>query len=543
MLPSSPLNAVSYSLNTADPHVPKLIAQNTNLFDARQYYLTGAGAIDVARTYSPQLNLQTGFSAARNYSAWGHFSTFEFGFKYRNAHKFQDTVDNYYDAPDPTMLANSNVLQMSNYLGNFNNPNYYNKAYGTFGPTTDWNKVQSFFNANQGPIGSPFTCGSTPPPATSALRPWDCAQTQQNTLSNDYDLVERITAGYIMNSTNLGKFHLQAGLRLEATNEGLQGYQLTFDPNSGLALPPGVLANSSAYLDALPSVQVRYQLPHDAALRAAFGRGIARPNFADLPPYFDHNGPNNEIDIGNPGLKPTRANNYDLLYEQYLKPLGLLQAGFFFKQLSDPIYEGVRSAITTDVYGAQYVGWDLVQPVNGRNAILYGVEIAYQQHLTFLPGALSGIGISANYSHTYSQTDGVPGRTDQPALQRQAPNSWNISPTYDRKRLSARLGLSYNDANIFQYNYTNLNSNGTPNPQPLGLKGPNGDVYLYSHLQVDVQGSYRLYRGLQFVASVLNLTNEVFGFYQGSPIYPIQREYYQPSYAFGLRYTLANEGK
>lgn len=49
-----------------------------------------------------------------------------------------------------------------------------------------------------------------------------------------------------------------------------------------------------------------------------------------------------------------------------------------------------------------------------------------------------------------------------------------------------------------------------------------------------------MYRGLHFIVSGLNLINEVFGFYQGSPIYPIQREYYKPSYT-GLRYTLSNE--
>jgi hypothetical protein len=34
------------------------------------------------------------------------------------------------------------------------------------------------------------------------------------------------------------------------------------------------------------------------------------------------------------------------------------------------------------------------------------------------------------------------------------------------------------------------------------------------------------------------LNNEVFGFYQGSERYPIQREYYQPAYAFGLRWII-----
>jgi len=544
--------AIPFALDTKDPNTPKILPQQgVNIYDPTQYFLSGSGAIDDAFTYSPQLNLQTGFSAARNYTAGGHFGTFEFGFKFRNAHKFQDSVDNYYDPNGPAM---------SSFLSNFTNSNYYNKAY-TLGPLTNNEAVRAYFFANQGPSSSPFTCQQT---VQAGPVPFDCSLTQQNTIPNNYDLIEHVTAGYAMNSINIGKFRVITGLRFEATTENVSGLKLYFDSNgnictptdpdpvcAGVTNPIAPVIQNSSYLDPLPSIQVRYQLPHDAAIRLAYGRGLSRPNFADLPPYFNHNGPNTEVDIGNPNLKPTHANNYDILYEQYLKPLGLIQAGFFYKQLSDPIYEGVRALITpqvatefnipTDPYVTQ--GWDLVRPVNGNSARLWGFEVAYQQHLTFLPGALSGIGISANYSYTNSHTDGVPGRSDSPPLQRQAPNTWNISPTYDRGRLSSRLGLSYNGANIFQYNYTDLNSDGSSNPQPLGLKGPNGDVYLYSHLQVDAQAAFRIVRGLQLIVSGLNLTNEVFGFYQGSPQYPIQREYYKTSYMFGLRYTLSNEPK
>jgi hypothetical protein len=73
------------------------------------------------------------------------------------------------------------------------------------------------------------------------------------------------------------------------------------------------------------------------------------------------------------------------------------------------------------------------------------------------------------------------------------------------------------------------------------LDGPNGDQYLYAHTQYDIQGSYRIVKGLKFVAYGLNLSNEVFGFYQGSTIYPIQREFYHPTFSFGFRYTSSAE--
>jgi TonB-dependent receptor len=235
-------------------------------------------------------------------------------------------------------------------------------------------------------------------------------------------------------------------------------------------------------------------------------------------------------------LNPTRANNYDLLYEKFLNPLGLIQAGVFYKQLSNPIY-GIKTITSNPLYP----GYELDQPINGRDARLYGFEIAYQQRLTFLPGLLSGLGFSGNYGYTNSVTDGIPNRTDRPHLQRQAPNTWNISPTYDRGRLSIRVGISYNDANVFSYHYFDIGADGKVSPPPLGKNGPNGDTYIYAHTQVDAQGSFRMYRGLEFIASGLNLTNEVFGFYNGSQIYPIQREYYKPSFAFGLRWQLHQE--
>jgi hypothetical protein len=57
--------------------------------------------------------------------------------------------------------------------------------------------------------------------------------------------------------------------------------------------------------------------------------------------------------------------------------------------------------------------------------------------------------------------------------------------------------------------------------------------------------SYRLPHGhgVHLIASFLNLNNEVFGFYQGSEQFPIQREYYSGTISGGLRWTSGSEGK
>jgi TonB-dependent receptor len=528
---------VQYAINLNDHHVPRFSALNgVNIFDLSQYSLN---QFDIDNSYSPQINLEGGFSAARNYNWNGHFGTFEFGAKFRNVHKFEDNIDPVY--------SSNNTLLASNFEGTYTNPTYYDGAFpGAFtSPQVDDGKFISAFKANPGAYSL------------------DEAGYVLGSYSSDFDIIERVGAWYGMNTLQFGRVRIQTGLRFEETTENLYAYNV----GGGQTLPDGSTApptftpisRYSSYLDPLPSAQVKFQLGQDSDIRVSYGRGIARPNFGDLPPAFGVNGiqpgvPGQVIGYGNPNLKATHSNNIDVLFEQYLKPFGVIEGGFFYKDISDPIYEGVKSPITAATAQQNglltpYIGDILQAPVQGTNAHLWGFEVSYQQHLTFLPGLLNGFGLSANYSYTNSTALGIPLRTDQPALQRQAPSTGNFSPTYDKGRLSARLGVSYNGPQIFSYFFQNqavtLNGNNqpvvTPAPVPLGIKGPLGDTYLYQHTQVDAQAAFRMYKGLQFIFAGLNLTNEVFGFYNGSPQYPIQREYYKPSYEFGLRYTLSGE--
>ena len=50
-----------------------------------------------------------------------------------------------------------------------------------------------------------------------------------------------------------------------------------------------------------------------------------------------------------------------------------------------------------------------------------------------------------------------------------------------------------------------------------------------------------MWRGLSAIVYGLNMNNEVFGFYNGSPQYVVQREFYKPTYAVGFRYVLSGE--
>jgi outer membrane receptor protein involved in Fe transport len=214
------------------------------------------------------------------------------------------------------------------------------------------------------------------------------------------------------------------------------------------------------------------------------------------------------------------------MFEQYLKPLGLFTTGLFYKDIRNPYALYQTDNVMYPGFPESFIQ---TQPINAGSAYVWGWEIAYEQRWSFLPGFLGGLGFSGNYSWTTSATFGLPGRSDHPPLMRQAPNNWNLYPNYNRGKLYIGVGLTYNGASIYSYNFQD--------GAPLGLTGPNGDTYLYSHLQVDGQATYQLPKGFKLVLYGENLTNEVFGFYMGTPIWPIQREFYSRTVGAGLRWS------
>jgi len=521
---SGPSN-VQFALDNSQPFLPKFNqAGGDNIFDPANYNLGGgnfnffkAVSLDT-QNHILERDLTGSISVTRQYTVGSHFGAWEMGFKVRNAHKTSNFREPIFDVhPRFTSLA-----PLTSLVGSTTNPNpgYYFGNYKLL-PLTNFEKILSYFNANR----------------SQFIETTDFEHLISD--PNDYTTTERVVAGYVQNTITVGRFKVLGGLRIEGTQASFIGTKVTFlatrDPNTGDAQFASDVSvpGAQTYTSLLPSVQVQYNINGSTNIRAAYGRGIARPNFSDLPPFQLVEPGRNRVSVGNPALRPTHANDFDLLFEHYLKSIGIIEAGWFYKDLSDPIFQ-----IQTIPSTGPFAGFQQRQPVNGRKAHITGIEFAWQQHFTFLPGLLSGAGVSANYSYTTSQAKfpidpntGNPTRADSPALLRQAPNNWNFDTTYDKGPISARLGLTHNDRNIFLYNFQD-GADG-------GIKGPNGDQYYYPHTQVDAQVSYRLPHGhgVHAIVSMLNLNNEVFGFYLGSEQFPIQREYYSRTISVGLRWT------
>ena len=507
------LSQVAFVDDKSDPYRPRLKATDgTNGFDPTSYTI---GSSVSHKYHATQLNVQGSASLAHDYTVHGHISTFSMGVKIRNSYSTQ-----FEDDYTANLIGS---FSLADVLSKYTNPTYYDKSFAiggmAYGPTSSYAKIQQAVAANS---------------AGSVLDPISAAQAF-------FNANERISAGYLQDVIYFGHFRLQGGVRFDNGGTHFLANQIIYDAQGNPTISP--IRQDASYFSALPSVALQWELEKNTNLRVVYGRGLARPNIGDLVPatVIDPNQtPYPTISTGNPKLVPTKGNNYDVLVEHYFQPLGILQAGWFYKQLSDPIYPTANLINNFSGTGKTY---QETQSINGPNAHIQGFEAQWEQRFSFLPSILGGFGVNANYSHTFSQVtfpagfDG--GRTDKPGLDRDSPNDYNFNLTYDKGRFSGRFAISHNDAYVAAYQWNA--GTGAINDPILGLKGPTGDNYFYPHTQVDAQASYRLYKGLQVIVSGLNMNNEPFGFYNGSGIYPVQREYYKPTTSFGLRWTQASE--
>lgn len=453
---------------------------------------------------SAQLNLQAAGSVAKRYHLGSRHATIEVGGKVRNAHKFANTY--------VLTLTPNGTVPLSTFPNRLTNTNYYNGGNYKLGYNATEEDALAYANANPSAFTSSSTAGQDP---------------------SEYDLVERVGAGYVMNTIDFSN-HVRfvAGVRVEGTTDGVRNFSINNSCTTTSCITPNSFSGS--YVTVLPSASLKLGIGSNNDLRLVYARGLSRPDPQDIAQALSWsvsaNGANRyAVSLGNANLKAETGDDIDILFDHYLNPFGMISAGYFYKYLQNPIISTTFDLNNYQPPGGPLGNYLATQPVNAGSAWLSGFEASYLQHFSSLPGPWAGLGLSANYGYTASGTTGIPGRSDHPRLLRMSPNAFNISPTYDWGRLSIRAGLSYNQASIYSYQYTD----GTAG----GLAGPLSDIYFYTHFQVDAQGSVRLGHDVSFVMYGLNLNNEVFGFYQGSPQYMIQREYYQPTVAAGFRWS------
>ncbi|WP_349322511.1 TonB-dependent receptor [Asticcacaulis sp. MM231] len=245
----------------------------------------------------------------------------------------------------------------------------------------------------------------------------------------------------------------------------------------------------------LPSFNLKWNLNSEMLIRFGASQNLSRPNIQDMragqvvnavtsnakyteitdktdPLYGVDRGYSNisldqiRITGGNPNLKPTTSNNYDVSWEWYFKG-GTVSTALFQKDLKNIIQNGDITMGSTTLDG-KTVNIVYSGLVNVDTASVKGVELAYQQFYDFLPGVFSHLGLQSNFTfvdasaeppppYVDANGDGVPDdfgtiyRFGVKDLLGQSKYIFNIVGIYQDKKWEGRVAYNWRSENLTSY--------------------------------------------------------------------------------------------
>lgn len=335
---------------------------------------------------------------------------------------------------------------------------------------------------------------------------------------------ENIYAGYGQYTTTIGPWGLLAGVRVEATDAKYGAFS---DNNSSETFQP--VSRTENYANAFPTVQLRYEFNPNFIVRATYSTGIGRPGFLQNTAATSSNHDPSDLQItnGNPALKPTTGDNFDVSFEYYLPRGGIVQFGIFDKEFKNyivdeqvkTVYAGPDSALVGDQV-------TFTTFANVSTAYARGIEGAYHQQFQWLPKPFDGFGVEGNLTlvdsriKEYDAATSATGHDEFGPLPGTSRVTANLAGFYEANRIKARLSGQY------------------ISPELFSLSGAGGsklnDTIQDKRLTLDLAASYDVTANWQVYFNAKNLTNEPLRFYKGDSSFPIQREFYDVTYEAGV---------
>jgi len=346
--------------------------------------------------------------------------------------------------------------------------------------------------------------------------------TLQPSLGRDFNDTENVYAAYAMYTTTIAKLGVLAGLRVESTDARYGNYLTTTDAKGDHV---SFVNNNKKYTNLFPTVQLKYGLSDELQVRASYSTGIARPGFSQAGgnAAVDFTAsPRPALTAGNPNLKPTTGDNFDLDIEYYMPSGGIIQAGVFDKQFKNYIFRAATLNVASPIFLGQK--GDFFSFFN-ESGYARGVELAYHQKFTMLPGLFGGLGLDGNITWVesrfkeYDASISATGKDQFGSLPGTSPVTWNIAGFYEDHGLALRLSTEYVAQSLF------------------GLSGSDksGDTIQDRKLNMDFTSSYQFTPNWTGYFNVKNLLDTPLRYYQGTRNYPIQREIYGQTFEAGIR--------
>ena len=330
-------------------------------------------------------------------------------------------------------------------------------------------------------------------------------------LRNSYRITEKITSGYAMANlrSEIADMPLRGnvGVRVAQTNQVSAGHA-----DDGRTAEP--VRFEKDYTDILPSANFALDITDELVSRLSVAKVITRPSLADLAPRLTLNSSDRIFTAvgGNPNLEPFEAWQYDATLEWYFAPSSALIAGLFYKDINT-FMTTRKSTLVVD--GVDY---ELSSRVNGGDASIKGVELAYQQTFDMLPEPFDGLGLLANYTFTDTQATYFDGDTViKDDLENVAKHSFNLTGFYEKGPIGVRLSYSWRGDVLAQ-----VGTNGLENANDKAFGSLDGNI------------TYQVSENITLVAEAMNITDKAQWQYVADDLFS-RYDYYGRTFSLGMR--------
>jgi TonB-dependent receptor len=248
---------------------------------------------------------------------------------------------------------------------------------------------------------------------------------------DDYNITERVSSGYIMNTLNIGQsLSLIAGVRVEKEdNDYLAAYMTSRAAGFPVTAVFRDTTSSSQQTIWLPNLNISFRPFEFMNLRLAVYKALARPDFNMRMNRLIAGRPAESTSsfvlyVGNPNLKTAQALNFEVNTSFFGNEIGLISLSAYYKEIKD-MYHMLNDFNTKAVRNSQGVlqdtlmrrfniNWpnlmastpyNLTLPYNSPEPTkVWGFEFEHQINFHFLPGLLKNIVLSYNASLVRSET-------------------------------------------------------------------------------------------------------------------------------------------
>lgn len=225
------------------------------------------------------------------------------------------------------------------------------------------------------------------------------------------------------------KIRLVWGMRLEKYKNAVYGLDASYKD---------VQVTDIKKDDWLPSANFVYAVLPKANLRLSYSKTVTRPIYRELSPNIFYDFVLNATYSGNPGLKPTYIDNYELRWEHFFENAQYYSISVFYKKLKDAI-EPVVSNSGADSYTLSYANFETTKN--------QGIELELRKDFSFITKSLQTLVFYANTSFIKSKVDTVgifESKKSTRPLFGQSPYIVNVSLQYTEPKTNIGLSILFN---------------------------------------------------------------------------------------------------